>query len=147
MLLRQSQQAIYSLQQNNEFLKQLSRNYDLNNSKCSSKSRQQRLQHNQIYEMQMQRCNSRWVQIKQKSHQILFKVDSYNSSRCNFTTRQQIKLIKMVNKLVGNQTIEDSLAEYQDLIFESSELSLQIKDQIRDKIGRLNLLEDKPLHI
>jgi hypothetical protein len=51
------------------------------------------------------RTNEKWEEIKQKYQGMLFKIDSYNCSRCNFTTKQQIMLIKMINTIVGDGNI------------------------------------------
>ncbi len=99
MLLRESEEIIYSLESNNEFLKELSRNFDIN---AKSKIKEEQKQFNQIYEMEMGKCNEKWQTIKTKCTEVLFKIDSYNSSRCTFTAKQQINLIKTINKIVNN---------------------------------------------
>ncbi len=55
---------------------------------------------------------------------MLFKIDSYNCSRCNFTTKQQIMLIKMINTIVGDGNIQFNIAEYEDIDYESIDFSI-----------------------
>lgn len=62
---------------------------------------------------------------------MLFKIDSYNCSRCNFTTKQQIMLIKMINTIVGDGNIQFNIAEYEDIDYQSIDFSIEIKDTIR----------------
>ena len=59
------------------------------------------------------------------------KIDIHNSSRCNFTIKQQLLFVEEVNRLVASSSVENSLQEYKDLNCETSSLSIAIKDEIR----------------
>ncbi len=54
----------------------------------------------------MQKCNQNWLQIKNGYKKLLAETDSTNSFRCNFTIKMQVKVCKLLNRLVNSPHVE-----------------------------------------
>lgn len=66
-----------------------------------------------IYEDEISKCNEKWQEIKEQYGQLLSELDILNSSRCNFTLKMQVNVVRFVNRLVSSTTVEESLQEYE----------------------------------
>lgn len=55
-----------------------------------------------------------WKDIKTNYQNILGELDLYNSTRCSFTMKTQIHLVKFINRLVNSTSVEDSLLDYEE---------------------------------
>jgi hypothetical protein len=55
VILHQSEELVYTLESNNDFLKELSKNFDLNQKEENTS--QDKDEFRQIYEMEMEKCN------------------------------------------------------------------------------------------
>lgn len=53
------------------------------------------------------------MEIKQSYKKLLSEADSTNSFRCNFTLKMQVKLCKLLNKLVNSPNVDESLMGYE----------------------------------
>lgn len=56
--------------------------------------------------------------------------------------RAQIATVRLVNRLVGNAAVEESLQEYASLAASNESLSMSVKEEVRDKLGRGSMLEE-----
>ncbi len=75
----------------------------------------------------MKKCNENWLEIKNKYQKLLSDADSTNSFRCNFTIKMQVKVCKLLNKLVSSPHVEEALVGYEEVSDENETLSISIK--------------------
>ena len=53
-----------------------------------------------------------------------------------------MEIVKLINRLVNSTSVEDSLEDYEEMTCENETLSLQVKDEMRQKLGQLVIFED-----
>ena len=51
--------------------------------------------------------------------------------------KTQIEIVKLINRLVNSASVDDSLNDYEDMYLENETLALEIKDEMRLKLGKL----------
>lgn len=85
----------------------------------------------------MDKCGKQWQNIKEEYSSILAELNSLNSLRSHFTMKTQIEIVTLVNRLVNSPSVEESLAEYQDLLLENQTLTFEVKDEMRQQLGKL----------
>jgi hypothetical protein len=128
--LHASEQLLHSVQSNNDLLKELGRNFSLNEASLSKTASEKDLLKD-IVEGEIDRCNLKWEEIKRAYQQVLEEVDSHNSIRCGFTLRMQISTVRLINRLVNSGALEDSLQDYEESYCPSEALSMEVKDEMR----------------
>ena len=93
----------------------------------------------------MEKCHQQWSTIKIGYQNILKEADSANSFRCNFSQKMQVRTFRLLNKLVNSPNSEDFLNSYEEMNDENENLSLCIREKMRDKLGASILLEEKTM--
>lgn len=88
-------------------------------------------------ENEIEKCNVKWQEIKRSYQQILQEIDSHNSIRCNFTLKMQISTVRLINRLVNSTSVDESLQEYEEIYCENETFSIGLKDEMRDRLGKL----------
>lgn len=53
----------------------------------------------------------------------------------------QISTVKLINRLVNSASLEESLQDYEESYCQNETLSMQVKDEMRDQLGKLIIFE------
>lgn len=53
----------------------------------------------------------------------------------------QISTVKLINRLVNSASLEESLQDYEESYCQNETLSMEVKDEMRDQLGKLIIFE------
>lgn len=142
-LLEKSGEMLATIEGNSSFLHELTKNFNLNQGLDLTDAEKNEFK--QIYEKEMEKCNQQWSTIKEGYKSLLKDADSTNSFRCSFSLKMQVRVCKLLNRLVNSPSTDDTLLGYEELGDENENLSILMKEKMRDRLGASILLEEKAM--
>lgn len=96
-----------------------------------------------LYREEVIESHERWKKVQNNYKNLIKQFDMSNESRCVFTKNTQIRLVRILNRIVRNEKIETTLREFEKMPYAGQSYIKVLLAKVENQCGHSNLLRDR----
>lgn len=140
-----SLQNINMIESNTTLLRDVERSY--REAQSRMKLQRQRSfevqQEEQLYREQLAVANDTWGHVQTSYRRLMQEFDMSNESRCVFTKNVEIRLLRILNQLVGSEKIEAALKDHERMPYSHQNFNETVLVKVETECGHSQLLRGR----